>query len=467
MATQANAGGPPSEAAQVRGELLRFAPINGLRWQLGKAQRSWRFDWWVGVAVHLVLMVACMAVALWFLHKMGKDLNPQVLWQKARQVDLAPQMLLFALAWLLQPVARQAMQTRELRLSAHTLELRYAWPWLNRWLGWQLPLHELNPAPLQVQRTRISRDPLSQLTLMRPFSRVGHALTLADWAPLRSGKVVPGTWPAASQLPSHRDVFFSREPDAAQLADLQARVLQLPLGQALAARGVPLQVRPGPLTVGGQLDLARVPELRRGMYVLALLAVLALLLMVATQHWHFFRAPIGLFAALALASAAVLAWLLWPKGDLHALTDEPAPEAGRQMRRPGQRAGRGRAPSLGLAANARREGHAAALFMAAIGGGLCGWVLLCGLVLLLARGPMASSLTTQAFTLDLGHMPMGPIVLKAQGAGVPDIHTDSRARFWQSQTQGQRYDLPVGRMGPMWVYDARPLQPAMQAFYGR
>ena len=89
MATQANAGGPPSEAAQVRGELLRFAPINGLRWQLGKAQRSWRFDWWVGVAVHAVLMLACAAVALWFMHKLGKDLNPQVLWQKALRLALA------------------------------------------------------------------------------------------------------------------------------------------------------------------------------------------------------------------------------------------------------------------------------------------------------------------------------------------------------------------------------------------
>ena len=262
MAILVNAGGKPGAADKVYGELLRFAPINGLRWQQGKAQRSWRFDWWVGVAIHGVLMLACAAVALWFLHKMGKNPTPQQLWQRAKEVSLAPQMLLIALAWLLQPVARQAMQTRELRLSAHTLELRYAWPWLNRWLGWQLPLHELNPAPLQVQRTRISRDPLSQLTLTHPFSRISRALALADWAPLRSGKAVPGRWPAASQLPSRSAVFFSGKPDAAQLADLQVRALQLPLGQALAERGVPLQVKPGPLTAGGQLDLARVPELR-------------------------------------------------------------------------------------------------------------------------------------------------------------------------------------------------------------
>ena len=44
---------------------------------------------------------------------------------------------------------------------------------------------------------------------------------------------------------------------------------------------------------------------------------------------------------------------------------------------------------------------------------------------------------------------------------------DSNARFWQSQASGQRYDLPVGHIGPWWVYDSRPLQPAMQRFYGQ
>ena len=109
----------------------------------------------------------------------------------------------------------------------------------------------------------------------------------------------------------------------------------------------------------------------------------------------------------------------------------------------------------------------AALFMAVVGGGLCAWLALCLLVLWMARGPVAAPLAPQAFTLDLRHMPMGPIVLKAAGAGVPSIHTDANARFWQSQTDGQRYDLPVRRIGPWWVYDARPLQPAMQRFYGR
>ena len=157
---------------------------------------------------------------------------------------------------------------------------------------------------------------------------------------------------------------------------------------------------------------------------------------------------------------------MWPRG----VAARVAPTAGHSARQAGVskvQANRKRDLPLDLTANARNEGQIAALFMAALGGGLCGWVLLCSLALLLARGPMASSLTTQAFTLDLSHMPMGPIVLKAQGAGLPNIHTDSSARFWQSQTNGQRYDLPVGRIGPWWVYDARPLLPAMQAFYGR
>jgi len=260
--TTPSASEKTGRADKVDGGVLRFAPVNGLRWQQGQAQRSWRYEWWVGVAIHLMVMVACAALAAWLLHKLGKSLDPQLVWQKIKEAALAPQMLVFALAWLLQPVARQAMQTRELRLTAQTLELRYAWPWLNRWLGWQLSLLELNPATLQVMPTRISRDPLSQLTLTHPFSRPSRALTLADWAPLRSGKAVPGRWPAASQLPSRSAVFFSGKPDAAQLADLQVRALQLPLGQALAERGVPLQVKPGPLTAGGQLDLARVPELR-------------------------------------------------------------------------------------------------------------------------------------------------------------------------------------------------------------
>jgi hypothetical protein len=481
----------------------RFAPIDSRRWQQGKPQRGWCQAWWVGLGIHLLVVLVGGGVAAWLAMRWGgQALNGAQLWGKLVKAGLAPQLLLAFAAWLLHPVVRQALQTRELRLSDEALSLHWQWPWLNRWLGWSVRLADLNPAHLRLPPVAAA-DPLPMLQLVHRFSRWGAGLSLANWAPLHNKTVAMAPWPAPQHPPSRADVFFmrtSRKLNAAQLADVQARALQLPLGQALAQRGVQLQIKPGK-HLGGQLDLMRVPELRLGLALLAGLAVAALGLMVATQDWHFFRAPIGLFVAAALAASAVLGWVLWPKGDLAALGDEALPRStasrSTTARPPAARTRHGAADRLAATrltdpltnrpasdgransarartqqaawpwANPRREGRMAALFMAVLGGGLCAWLALCLLVLWMARGPVAAPLAPQAFTLDVSHMPMGPIVLKAAGAGVPSIHTDANARFWQSQTDGQRYDLPVRRIGPWWVYDARPLQPAMQRFYGR
>jgi hypothetical protein len=372
----------------------------------------------------------------------------------ARQLQTAWQRMavryeyaLVLLAMLVQPAVIWVLNTRELRVSADGLELRYAWRWLDRWLGWRVPLGDLRHARLLLMRQ--GADPLLGVQLVVDSGAVRmwppRRLRLSAWAPGagRSGSAAGqdrlGEWPAPGRPVSRMDAFLMRPPelDDALCADLHARVARLPLGRVLRAHGVDVSAWPIGQAMPGQLDLARVPEFRGGLVALVLLALAGLAALVGLERWHFFAWPLGLNALLGAAFTALAAVALWPRR-----ANVAKGVQGRAMRQGD------------MSPAARRESAVAVAFMAVLCGLLAAWLAMCGLLWVASRTQPA---TPQAFVLDKRHIETGPVVLRAQAPGVPDIHIDTQAGFWRRQDDGLALTLPVFRLGPWWMYDGEPL----------
>ena len=78
-ASSRTGGGEPSQG------VLRFAPVNALRWQRGKAQRNWPPSLLLGVAINALAALALMALVVWLAFQFGlglKGLNLAQLWAK-------------------------------------------------------------------------------------------------------------------------------------------------------------------------------------------------------------------------------------------------------------------------------------------------------------------------------------------------------------------------------------------------
>ena len=86
---------------------------------------------------------------------------------------------------------------------------------------------------------------------------------------------------------------------------------------------------------------------------------------------------------------------------------------------------------------------------------LAAWLVVGGM---LWAATHAQPATPQRFVLDKSRIVPGPIILRAQANGVPDIHIDSQVSFWKRQQDGLVLVLPVWRLGPWWMYDEAPIR---------
>jgi len=433
---------PVDLPARERSPVLRLIPIDAVRWRRGRPQRHWKTRFWQGALAGLLLVALFLAALTWLLHDAGVDADKlQAAW---RRRALAPDTGLVLAVLLLQPVVTWAVQTRELFVSAEELRLRYAWAWLDRWLGWRVSLNDVRHARLQLGPARVA-DPLPtvelalQVSSRRPWE--ARRLRLCAWAPAAGPGGQAGelsAWPAPQAPRSRLDIFLMRRAalDDAQCADLRARIARLPLGQALRARGVNVSAWPVGRALAGHLDLARVPEFRAGLGALALLAAAGVAAFVGLERWHFFVRPLGLYALLATVLAVPAAVALWPK-QAHLLRGVQ-PEA-----------------TVAVPPAARRESVLAVAFMALLGGALAAWLGVCGLLWVASRTQPA---TPQPFVLDKRRIDSGAVILRAQAGGVPDIRIDTLPTFWRRQNDGLTLTLPVLRLGPWWMYDGAPIR---------
>ncbi len=433
----------------AEGQELVFKPVNAERWRKGRRQigrRRW-LDWISGV-LPLALAAAVLA-AVW---AAGGAARPA---SKVEMLRLAAQLALWLSGYYLVMAVHWAAMGRELVVTSTHLRLRHPRAWLDRLLGWSLPLADMAQRTGWVLgapgRSHIP-DRLAQLALELPLPEgsawrwfMPRRLVLpAHWAPVRDGRAEPGPWPAQVAQPTALQVFLMRAPpfDAAAAHDLQRRLEQLPLVQALRGQGTHLPSLgeaghfPSRLVAAGQLDLAQVPTLRRGLFALGGLCVAGLLALVWNDRWCFFATPWALYLGAGVACAVPCTGLLWPR-DL--------------------------APQIGVdAVQARRQAGAASMFVGALCGALLAWLLSNALLWGTAH---VQTLRTVAFELDKSRIDPGPILLRpVEAEGVPAIEIDTGVRFWRRQPEGARFALQVVRvpLGGWWVYDDSPIVEAMR-----
>ena len=272
-------------------------------------------------------------------------------------------------------------------------------------------------------------------------------IVLSKWAPCVSGQLRTGPWPAPKQAPSAMQKFWMRPTPvtALEVQDLSQRMQHLPLMQALRARGVTLPALPLPDSDGlhhnmasaGMLDLAQVPQLRHGLWLLGVLAVLGAALLFEPMRWRFVAVPWSLHIGGGVLCALLCGWLVWPR------------TVKRQV-------------GLSAAATAAQARHAACV-LALLCGALLIWAGAHGLLWWSAH---AQTPQTMVFVLDKSSIDPGPVRLQPEGEG-PSIEWDSMLRFWQSEPEGQRYSIPVFRsvIGPWWLFDDTPVRKRSEAFY--
>ncbi len=431
----------------AQGETLVFRAVDMVRWRQGKAQRAGNpWSWLVGASLLAIVAINMhLAVPAW-------KAQP---WPRAftdpKFLGLALEILLWCAVGLGLGVAQWVSDRRALVLTDSLLTLRYPWAWLDRQMGWSVPLpvvaRRARWVPHRPQRAQVP-DLLPAFALELPLADSApwralvprRLLSPAQWAPLRDGVDVSGPWPAPATQPTAWQMFLMRTPpvDAAALRDLDRRMAQLPLVQALQQRGVVLprlsetQDFPSRLETFGQLDLAQVPALRRGLWALLALLAASVLALLAWERWQFFATPWALYLGAGLAGTVLGAVLLWPREVAH---------------QPGM-----------AQASARQQARAAAAFMALLGGAMAAW--LAGAALPWAGAGAWQPPRAMVFTLDKRTLDPGPIVLRpVAGAGVPPIEINTGVSFWRRQADGAQFVLPVARIpgAGWWVYDGQPL----------
>ena len=430
-----------------------FRPVNTMRWRRGLRQSDGRR--WQGWAL-AVLPLVLVAVVAW---SAGETLA-QVWGRPGVRNLLASQLPVILLAAYMAPIAAWALDGRRLVVTATHLRLRHRWAWLDRLLGWRMPLHEVAQSARWVHgapgRAQVP-DRLLQMALELPlpqdtawrWARPRRLLVPVGWALERDGRADPGPWPQPAVQPTAMQVFLMRPPawDAAALHDLDERLAQLPLLRVLREQGVRLPRLgdagdiPARLGAAGQLALDQVPSLRRGMYALAGLGVAGAAVLLMNDRWHFFSTPWPLYLAAGLACAVVCAGLLWPR--------ELAPQTGV-------------APG-----SARLQAVAATVFMGALCGALLAWLLSNAL---LWRMVQRQPVQTMAFALDKSGMGSGPVLLRpVEAGGTPAIEIGTGRWFWREQPEGVRWELPVVRApwGGLWAYDSAPIVEVMRKKAGR
>ncbi len=437
----------------AQGQELVFKPVNAERWRKGRRQTdSWRRQGLALAMLPLVLAAMALAVA-WGDGRIGG-----VVAQAFERVEvrrLVSDLALGLSAAYLAGAIGWALGGRELVVTSSHLRLRYPWAWLDHLAGWSVPLPDMVQCAgwgLGAPGRSHIPDRLAQLALELPLPEgaawrwlMPRRLVLpAHWAPVRDGRAAPGPWPAQTVQPTALQVFLMRAPpfDAAAARDLQRRLEQLPLVQALRGQGAHLPSLgetghfPSRQVATGQLDLAQVPALRRGFFALGGLCVAGLLALVWNDRWCSFATPWGLYLGAGLACAVPCAGLLWP---------------------------RHLAPQIGVnATQARRQAGAASMLMGALCGALLAWLLSNALLWGTAH---VQPLRTVAFELDKSRIDPGPILLRpVEAEGVPAIEIDTGVRFWRRQPEGARFALQVVRvpLGGWWVYDDSPIVEAMR-----
>ncbi|MBP7451673.1 MAG: hypothetical protein KA914_02630 [Ottowia sp.] len=423
----------------------RFVPIDASRWRRGLPQRSrLAILWWR--LTPTLLNLATVSIFLW-------------LQTDRQQWQHVPLLCVALAALLLQLMKDWAVLTSEVWVSSVELHLRYAWPWLDRWLGWRALLIDLQFARCIVSSPHSAQDPLLGVRLV-PESRTLRGtsrpwalrqLDLSSWARSAQGheqSIAMSSWPAPRVPVSHMDVFLGRASRLQDTADLRTRLAQLPLAQALRAHGIDVSALLIEQAIAGQLDLARVPELRKGLWALGLLAVAAVVAWAGLERWHFFVTPGGLYAVVAGALMLPAIWALWPRR-------AHLRQALQAVRNFGPRPDTPIDEAAPIAPTVQHESMTATVFIGVMCSLLAAWLVVGGM---LWAATHAQPATPQRFVLDKSRIVPGPIILRAQANGVPDIHIDSQVSFWKRQQDGLVLVLPVWRLGPWWMYDEAPIR---------
>ena len=228
-------------------DVVRFVHVDAGRWQRGQRPAGASATVWRALGWPLVALAIGLAGTAWALLPTGRAHTVGALWP-ALPVGVV---LAWCLAIALWAAWRWARWASVLELTRTSLARRYRWRWMRALAGWQAPLGRVH-AQLTLTPVVLGADPLRQVRLSVVPGVRSKSLVVADWAPA-DGQAHPGPWPSAQVLPSlaerlRRAVARAHRP--ALRADLQRRLPQLPLAQALAARGVALHLplKPAPFS---------------------------------------------------------------------------------------------------------------------------------------------------------------------------------------------------------------------------